>query len=68
LEIIKKHLGEDHMEYAIILQNLCGALHSLGEYEEARKGFTKALEIRKKHYGEDHVEYASTLQNLCVTL
>jgi hypothetical protein len=23
LEIIKKHYGEDHVEYAVTLQNLC---------------------------------------------
>jgi tetratricopeptide (TPR) repeat protein len=68
LEIKKKNYGEDHIEYAKTLQNLCISLKSLGEYENAKEGYLKALEIDKKHYGEDNVEYAITLQNLCGTL
>jgi tetratricopeptide (TPR) repeat protein len=68
LEIKKKHYGEDNVEYAITLQNLCGTLNNLGEYEKAKEGYLKALNIKKKHYGDDHIEYARTLENLCITL
>jgi hypothetical protein len=36
----------------------------MGEYNEAKQGYLKALKIDKKHYGEDHVEYAFTLHSL----
>jgi tetratricopeptide (TPR) repeat protein len=68
LEIKKKKYGEDHIEYAITLQNLCGTRDNLGEYRKAKKGYLKALEIFKKCFGEDHIEYARPLQNLCNTL
>jgi tetratricopeptide (TPR) repeat protein len=68
LEIIKKHYGEVHVEYAKTLHNLCGTLMILGEYEKSKDGYMKALEIIKNHFGEDHVEYSRTLQNLCITL
>jgi hypothetical protein len=36
-------------------------LTELEEYEEAKKGYEKALEITKKVYGENNIQYATTL-------
>jgi hypothetical protein len=36
LEINKKHYGEDHVGYAIILHNLALILSDLGDYETAK--------------------------------
>jgi hypothetical protein len=55
LEIKKKHYGEDHVEFAVVLRNLSGVLINLGNYQGAKEGYTKALEIIKKHLGEDHI-------------
>jgi hypothetical protein len=49
IEIKKKHYGEDHIEYAKTLQNLCNTLNNLGEYENAKEGCLKELEIKNKH-------------------
>jgi tetratricopeptide (TPR) repeat protein len=40
------------VEYASTLSNLCNTFSSLGEYENAKEGYKKALEINKKHFGE----------------
>jgi tetratricopeptide (TPR) repeat protein len=61
---MKKHFGEDHIEYAKTLGSLSNLLSDLGDYDGAKKQLLKVLEIMKKHYGEDHVEYAKTLHNL----
>jgi tetratricopeptide (TPR) repeat protein len=37
---------------------------NMGDYEEAKLEYLKALEIYKRSYGEDHVEYARVLENL----
>jgi hypothetical protein len=36
LEINKRNYGEDHVEYAITLENLSIVLKNLGDYEEAK--------------------------------
>jgi tetratricopeptide (TPR) repeat protein len=52
---IKKHIyGEDHITYAITLNNLSISLRYLKDYEGAKLGFLKALNIYKVNYGEDH--------------
>ena len=54
LEIKKKAFGEEHVQYAITLDNLSSAMHDLGDYEGAKEGYLKALEIKKKYFGENH--------------
>jgi hypothetical protein len=39
LEIEKKQLGEDHIDYAITLNNLCITLEELGDFEKAKDGY-----------------------------
>jgi tetratricopeptide (TPR) repeat protein len=60
-DLIKRRYGEEHVENARSLQNLCVTLERLGEFEKAKEGYLKALEIFKKYYGEDHIDYATTL-------
>jgi hypothetical protein len=36
LEINKRSYGEDHVEYASVLENLSNVLLDLGDYEEAK--------------------------------
>jgi tetratricopeptide (TPR) repeat protein len=47
LEINKRSYGEDHVNYANNLGILSSVLRNLGDYEEAKKGYLKALEINK---------------------
>jgi tetratricopeptide (TPR) repeat protein len=64
LKIKKKIFGEDHVEYAMTLQNLSNVLSDLSDYEGAKEGYLEALEIIRRSLGEDNVEYATTLGNL----
>jgi tetratricopeptide (TPR) repeat protein len=68
LEIEKKNLGDDHINYATTLNNLCITLEKLGDFEKAKACYLKVLEIKKKHLGEDHIDFAITLNNLCIIL
>jgi hypothetical protein len=43
LEIIKKILGEEHVDYASTLGNLSVTLEKLGDYFGAKEGYLKAL-------------------------
>jgi tetratricopeptide (TPR) repeat protein len=61
LEIYKRSYGENHAEYARILENLSDVLRYLGEYEEARNGYIKTLVIYKRNCNEDHSNYARIL-------
>jgi tetratricopeptide (TPR) repeat protein len=68
LEINKRSYGENHVNYARILENLSIVLKNLGDYEGAKEGYLKALEINKRSYGENHVNYANNLENLSSVL
>jgi len=50
------------------LNNLGWALQKLGDPQEAKKNFERALKIEEKAYGPDHPEVAGTLNNLGRTL
>ena len=45
LEILKKHFGEDHKEYASCLGNLSAVLQDMGDYTSAKEGYQNTLEI-----------------------
>ena len=64
VELNRTHLGEDHTETAISLNNLGLLLKTLGEYEAARPYYERALEIREKTLGENHPDTATTLNDL----
>jgi tetratricopeptide (TPR) repeat protein len=67
LKIEKKLLGENHIDYAVTLNNLCITLENLKDFENANVCYQKVLKIKKNHYGEDHIEYTKTLNNVSST-
>jgi len=50
------------------LSSLGWTLQNLGDPQEAKKNFERALMIEEKVYGPDHPEVAETLNNLGMTL
>jgi CHAT domain-containing protein/tetratricopeptide (TPR) repeat protein len=64
LEIRKKALGEEHLDYASSLNNLGILYYEMGDYKAAEPYYKQSLEIYKKALGEEHPDYASSLNNL----
>lgn len=58
----------DHPAMVKILDNYGVVLTKLGQLEEAREAFEKALEIRETHLGADHPDVGWSLTNLGVTV
>ena len=64
LKIQMKQLGPEHVDVARSYNNL-GSLHSdLGDTDEAKDCYKRALEIRLKKLGPEHVDVASCYNNL----
>jgi len=63
-EISEKTQGKVSPIYAIILQNLGGALTQLGDFPAAESAERRALEIRRKLSGDEHPDTAYTLNNV----
>ena len=57
-------LGENHPDYAQILNNLASMLHLQRRYDEAEPLYRRALDIRRDSPGWEHVEVALMLNNL----
>ena len=51
-------------EVATTLGNLASVLHQMGDYDQAKALYERALAVQQNHYGQDHVEVARTLGNL----
>ena len=66
VEIAKKTLGENHLDYAYSLNNLAVLYGNMGQYEKAEPVYLEAIKIRKKVLGESHPSYANSLNNLAV--
>jgi CHAT domain-containing protein/Flp pilus assembly protein TadD len=66
LEIIRRHLGEEHIEFAASLNMLGPLLYLQGDYEAGIRNVRDALEICKKLLGSEHPEVAQSLNNLAV--
>jgi WD40 repeat protein len=64
LEIRKKALGENHPDYAEIVNRLGVVYYMQREYARAEPLYRQALEIRKTAFGKDHPDYAQSLNNL----
>jgi hypothetical protein len=43
-----KYYGEDNIEYALTLHNLCYILEKLGEYKKSKVGYLRVFEIEMK--------------------
>ncbi|XP_066030799.1 uncharacterized protein [Pocillopora verrucosa] len=64
LKIQMKKLGPEHVDVASSYNNL-GTLHSdLGDTDEAKDCFKRALEIQMKQLGPEHVHVANSYNNL----
>ena len=56
--------GEDHSNVATSYNNLALVYKRLGEYNQAKQLYEKALTIRKKIFGEDHADVATSYNGL----
>jgi len=63
VDILKRHLGEKHEEYASGLAALAYFRNMLGELERAERLYLDALEIQRAALG-NHPDVANTLNNL----
>lgn len=62
-----EYFGDEHPEFAGILNDLALLYYSIGRYEDAESLYLKAMEIyRKGPGGEEHPEFATSLNNLAV--
>ena len=56
--------GEEHAAVATSYDNLGTVYRDLGQYNEAKEYYEKALVIKKKIYGEEHASVAASYNNL----
>ncbi len=59
---------QGHPRLAGTMDNLAGALESLGEYDQAREYHEKALVMRQSLYPHGHNDVALSFNNLAVLL
>jgi tetratricopeptide (TPR) repeat protein len=64
LEGMEKHLGNEHPDTLISMNNLANVYRSQGRYDEAEEHHKGALKGRKKHLGNDHPVTLSSMNNL----
>lgn len=63
-KINENFYGRDHGEVARDANNLGKLLKTLGNIEESKSWFSKALEINDKIYGPEHIYSKLALNNL----
>jgi hypothetical protein len=56
--------GQNHLDVAVILNNLGRIAKTQGELSEARAYFARALAIFRDHLGEGHPDTAMTQEHL----
>src|SRR5436309_3101944 len=66
LDLARRHLGEDHPEFATSLDDLAEVYKGARDYARAEPLYRQALEIRRKALGEAHPHFATILDNLGV--
>jgi len=59
-----KIYGENHQDYATVLNNLAIVLRDAGEYDESLQSLERVLAIRRSLWGEDHRALALTYMNI----
>jgi len=64
LKILEAALGEDHLDVAIVINNLGNMLKALGKAREARQCLERALRIAEAAFGSDHPNVATYVNNL----
>ena len=65
-KIIKKILGTNNANYALVLNNKAFWFYSKGYYKKAKKIFLKVKKIQKTVIGEKHYDYANTITGLAL--
>jgi CHAT domain-containing protein/tetratricopeptide (TPR) repeat protein len=63
-DLAKRHLGEDHPDYARSLNNLAVLYRAMGNYAAAEPLYRQATEVYRTALGGDHPDYAGSLNNL----
>ncbi|MGA9377546.1 MAG: tetratricopeptide repeat protein [Phormidium sp.] len=63
-DIVKQRLGEEHPDFATILNNLAALYYSLGRYSEAEPLYLQALSIFRQSLPKNYPNIASNLNNL----
>lgn len=61
VRIKERHLGPEHPDVAVSLNNLAIVLEESGRYEAARPVYERALAVRRRAFGPDDPEVAATL-------
>ncbi|MCI0489949.1 MAG: TonB family protein [Blastocatellia bacterium] len=64
LEIQERASGRDHLDVAVIVNNLAIIYQSKKDYKKAESFFLRALTIKEKALGPDHIDVARSLDNL----
>ncbi|WP_300701755.1 tetratricopeptide repeat protein [Bacteroides sp.] len=64
LTIKKRYLGTDHLDIAILLDNIGKELYTLKKYDEALQYYTESLQIKKKKLGTFHSNIAATYDDI----
>src|SRR2546426_700204 len=63
-ELARRHLGEDHPDFATSLNDLAELYRAMGDYARAEPLYRQALEIYRVALGENHPHFATSLNNL----
>ncbi len=68
LAIREREFGEDHLETAVVLNNLSAAQRSLGNFETATALSMRSLKIKQRELGSNHPRVAIAMTNLGIAL
>jgi len=68
LDILKRHLGDEHTDVATVLNNLALFLQEQGDYDRAEMLYREALAMKRKLLGDEHPDVAKNMSNLGVLL
>ena len=60
----EKKLGPDHLDVATCYDGLGSVHHALGDLEQAKEYYERALAIRRKKLSPDHVDVGRIYNNL----
>ncbi|MBD2253530.1 tetratricopeptide repeat protein [Nostoc parmelioides FACHB-3921] len=64
LSTVQNRLGDNHLYFAVSLNNLALLYQSQGKYDQAEPLLLQALELCKRLLGENHPSVAASLNNL----
>jgi non-specific serine/threonine protein kinase/serine/threonine-protein kinase len=68
LELRRQQLGEEHVEFALSLNNLASVLRDAGDFQASQELFERSLAIYRRLLGDEATEIANGLNNLALTL